>query len=105
MPNKYPIIRPWQSNYENKANELDLRLPPKIVYKYTSISRAKEILESKKLWFSCPNDFNDPFDMYYGLIDFSVNKTRAKIFADRVRAGQSRKIRRAVSKDVLKKAR
>ncbi len=34
----------------------------KFMFKYRTIDSTKKILENNSLWFSSPNDFNDPFD-------------------------------------------
>ena len=34
----------------------------RFMFKYRTINSTKKILENNSLWFSSPNDFNDPFD-------------------------------------------
>lgn len=49
---------------------LDEKIPD-FFYKYIRTEDAIKILETKKLWFSSPKDFNDPFDCNVNLIDFT----------------------------------
>ena len=51
----------------------------RIIYKYASIDVARRILNNKKLMFSNPNNFNDPFDCYEGLIDVNVSRNDNRI--------------------------
>jgi hypothetical protein len=45
---------------------------PERIYKYSAIDdNLKRSLKESYLWFSKPGDFNDPFDCYRGLVDFS----------------------------------
>ncbi len=74
-----------------------------MIYRYLTVERAIKAIKGNYLWFSSPNSFNDPLDMYIGLIDFSVNKHQAKEFADRRRSNQGRSIKRALARDVIKR--
>lgn len=44
---------------ENSKNNL---LKSQFIYKYRTINSTIEILKNNSLWFSKPNNFNDPFD-------------------------------------------
>ena len=45
---------------------------PERIYKYCVVDdNLKQTLKENYLWFSKPGDFNDPFDCYTGLVDFS----------------------------------
>lgn len=41
-----------------------------ILYKYASIEDAIKILEGGTLLYQTPNNFNDPFEMHLGLLDY-----------------------------------
>jgi hypothetical protein len=55
-----------EPNYDDNKQILNLIVEkeelPKYIYKYTTIESAILILNSSKLKFSKPSDFNDPFD-------------------------------------------
>ncbi len=53
-------------------------------------SRAQQAIENQELYFSRPEDFNDPFDLHTGLIDHSINPKRAEILASRFYDGNDR---------------
>ena len=42
--------------------------PPRILYKFRSMKKAKQILLDKKVWWSSPLDFNDPFDSQWNIM-------------------------------------
>ncbi len=44
--------------------------PSNILYKYASVKDALKILEGCTLLYQTPNNFNDPFDMHIGFLDF-----------------------------------
>jgi hypothetical protein len=50
----------------------------RVIYKYTTLDVAKKIIEGASLLFSTPLSFNDPFDLYTGLIDTSFNEETLK---------------------------
>lgn len=53
------------------------RLIPEQLYKYRTINEYLfKTLETNSLWFSNPNDFNDPFDCR---LDINLGKTKAEI--------------------------
>lgn len=54
------------------------RVYNRIIFKYTSVETALIILNDKKLLFSNPSSFNDPFDCYEGLISFNFNKSEQR---------------------------
>lgn len=77
-------------------------MPPTILYHYTSIDTAYKILEGSKLKFSAPSTFNDPFDMYEGLVDFTAttqqkNEWGRNVFANQPRQ-QKRKLKKLINK-------
>jgi hypothetical protein len=57
-------------------NELDY-IPQGSIYKYTSVEAAVATLQNTSFKFSCPLDFNDPFDCNISILEFS--KTRSSI--------------------------
>ncbi|GAB3753841.1 DUF2971 domain-containing protein [Spirosoma pomorum] len=79
FPFNPPVLIPRQYAYE-PGTTFDLvittgepprtyTVPPKILYHYTGIDTAAKILSNRNLRFSSPESFNDPFDLYDGLID------------------------------------
>jgi hypothetical protein len=46
-----------------------------LIYKYIDLKGGKDLIENLALKFSNPRGFNDPFDLYEGLIDFSKHET------------------------------
>jgi len=56
-------------------NDLDFVDKGKIfLYKYIDLSSGVALIENKTFKFSNPKDFNDPFDIYEKLIDFSQHE-------------------------------
>ena len=98
------LIRPWalRDNLIKHREGEEFKMIPKIIYRYLSFKRAKDIIETKKLWFSSPNDFNDPYDMDYELIDFSIDRQQAQEFVNRNRPGLNRKERREKARYLIK---
>jgi len=61
-------------------NDLDFVDKGKIfLYKYIDLSGGIALIENKTFKFSNPKDFNDPFDLYEELIDFSQHKIIPKL--------------------------
>ncbi|MFC2152687.1 DUF2971 domain-containing protein [Bacteroidota bacterium] len=53
----------------------------KIFYKYLDIDGGIKMLDNKTLKFSMPSEFNDPYDIYEGLLDFNnVNYFGEEVF-------------------------
>ena len=77
------IIRPWRIDYTNQRETHEVKIPPRIIYRYLNFKRAKQVIKTKKLWFSSPDSFNDPYDMYPGLIDLTMTFAQAQTFIDR----------------------
>ncbi|QIP16846.1 DUF2971 domain-containing protein [Spirosoma aureum] len=108
LPQGMPLLVPRYESIdigsaikEGLYNQDDLdeyNLPPLIIYHYTSIEKAKLIIEGQKLRFSCPNDFNDPFDMYEGLIDYSGTPKQIREWANKAFADKRRSDRRRLTK-------
>lgn len=78
------------------------KLPPPIIYKYTSSDTAEKILSSNTLWFSNPDDFNDPFDCHEALMDWSVDKSGIQEAINRGFPNASRNVRREKLMEFLK---
>ncbi len=57
----FSFVRPY--SFLNKM------LKETLIYKYTNYERLTEILINNALHFSCPLDFNDPFDSYVNVKD------------------------------------
>ena len=49
------------------------------LYKYIDIDGALKLIKNQTFKFSNPRDFNDPFDLYEKLIDFSKNDTLSPV--------------------------
>ena len=64
---------------KSKIEILDEKLP-NFFYKYVWADNVIKILESKRLWFSSPQDFNDPFDCNVNLIDFTPSNENIEKF-------------------------
>ena len=52
---------------------------PDYFYKFTNAERAIGIIKERQLWFSKPENFNDPFDCNINLIDFEPNEDQIKM--------------------------
>jgi len=66
------------------SNDLDFVDKGKIfLYKYIDLSGGIALIENKTFKFSNPKDFNDPFDLYEELIDFSQQKIIPKVSMSR----------------------
>lgn len=101
-----PLILPWLRDRNSEAHNdkyPSFSVPPKVIYRYLSAERAIQAICNKYLWFSSPNNFNDPLDMYMGLIDFSIDKLRSKKFANGIRKDQPRSIKRSVARDAIER--
>jgi hypothetical protein len=72
---------------------------PSHFYKFTSATRAIEILITKQLWFSSPENFNDPFDCNIHLIDFEPNDEQIKMIINEKVAGNRKKRREEIKKN------
>lgn len=66
---------------------------PDYFYKFTNVERSIEIIKEKKLWFSKPENFNDPFDCNINLIDFEPNEDQIKMVINDKLLG-NRKVKR-----------
>jgi len=58
--------------------EIDETLPD-FFYKFTNVERCIEMIKDSQLWFSSPQNFNDPFDCNINLIDFQPNEAQIKM--------------------------
>lgn len=66
---------------------------PEFFYKFTNVERAIEIIKNRQLWFSRPENFNDPFDCNINLIDFEPTEKQIElVINDKVK--RNRKTRR-----------
>jgi hypothetical protein len=79
---------------------------PRILYRYVTLERAKQILRENKIYFSSPSAFNDPFDCKV-VPSFNAQKRDFKAFASRMAArekpGLSRPERRRMVRSVKDK--
>jgi len=73
-------------------------IPPPIIYHYTNLDSAEKIINARSLKFSAPITFNDPFDMYEGLVDFGATETQKKNWAKNTYADKTRRDRRRLQK-------
>ncbi|GAB2539559.1 DUF2971 domain-containing protein [Spirosoma aerophilum] len=97
-----PVLYPRNYSEENASESVQKKdegsiiypLPPAIIYHYTSCNSAEKILEGRSLKFASPSSFNDPFDMYTGLLDFTSTKEQSRSWTNKVMEGKPRKDRR-----------
>lgn len=73
-----PSIKHEPFSFSNGYPHIKYEVPPNPLYHYTSLANAKLILEGRNLKFSSPDTFNDPFDMYEGLMDFTCSVRSVK---------------------------
>ncbi len=65
-----------QEEIEYHVKELNFVEPGKIfIYKYIDFNGGLSLIRNQSFKFSNPNNFNDPFDLYEELIDFSKQDT------------------------------
>jgi len=77
---------------KSKIEILDEKLP-NFFYKYVWADNVIKILETKRLWFSSPQDFNDPFDCNVNLIDFTPSNENIEKFINE-KVSKNRSVRR-----------
>lgn len=68
------LIIPWENIDKEPDNPFnEYRIPPPIIYHYTSIDTAALIVGNQTLKFAPPPEFNDPLDMYEGLVTYQAD--------------------------------
>lgn len=55
---------------------------PECFYKYMPFNAAQTVLETRKLRWTCPNEFNDPFDVSLSILDSIDRKELGAILPD-----------------------
>lgn len=69
---------PWKKEHSTPASNSSFRTPPRIIYRYLSMNRAKSVIADKQLYFTTCDKLNDPFDMIESLVDYKMNKDEIK---------------------------
>jgi len=74
--NKLGTSKMTQDEIKYEVKELNFVEPGKIlIYKYIDFNGGISLIQNQSFKFSNPNNFNDPFDLYEELIDFSKQDT------------------------------
>jgi len=71
------IVDKGGPDFWKRMNSLGLKVHTKqegVIYKYVSFDTAVKIIESSALYYSTPNEFNDPFDLTIDLLDTTISK-------------------------------
>lgn len=77
-----------------KENDL-----PEFLYKYINIERGLSLISESKIWFSSPENFNDPFDCHIDLINFKPNEKQIKEIINEKVEGNNRTRRIEIQKN------
>lgn len=78
---------------------MEERALPATLYKYTSVENAVRIISDKALWFSSPEQFNDPFDCNINLLDFTPDRAMITDIINEKVAGNRALRRKEITKN------
>ncbi|UHG93303.1 DUF2971 domain-containing protein [Spirosoma oryzicola] len=100
IPRRTEIDTFEQIKFHPLFPDIVYEIPPPIIYHYASYTTAISILTGRSLKFSSPESFNDPFDMFEGLIDFTSSGRSRKLWMQKAVDHNSNKQKRELLKKI-----